>query len=115
VTDKTPLHIRQADGLRQLADMIENNPTIAQHLAWALDDILCPASTKLDVREQLTTLATVAKTADAAVTIKNDNDTCHVIVTFGPVSIRMYASAARMAGNPEPKPTPDYTPLVVDD
>lgn len=113
MTDK-PLHIQQAEGLRQLADMIENNPEIAKHVDYALRYMLLPASGNSDAREQLTTVATIAKTTNASVEISNDADSCHVHVRFGPVGIDMYANAARMAGLPQPKPAA-YQPLVVED
>ncbi|MEV5720637.1 hypothetical protein AB0L41_42800 [Amycolatopsis mediterranei] len=112
MTEESPLHIRQAEGLRRLADMIEQNPQIAGHLAYALDGILSPVSERLDAREQLSTFARVAKTTDAEVTIKNDRASCAVFAAFGPVRIEMYASAAKMAG--QPQPTPEYEPLAVD-
>ncbi|MFI6304332.1 hypothetical protein ACIBCH_20875 [Amycolatopsis thailandensis] len=36
MTEQKSLHVRQAEGLRALADMIEANPELAEHLSQAL-------------------------------------------------------------------------------
>lgn len=36
MTNETPLHIRQAEGLRRLADMIEEHPDLAEVLTYSL-------------------------------------------------------------------------------
>lgn len=110
-----PLHIRQAEGLRRLADMLERSPEIAGKLNYTLGDILVPVSQSDDAREELKAFVRAAKRVNADLKVRNDDDTCHVIVEFGPVAVRMYASAERMAGGPEPKQTPEYEPLVVED
>jgi hypothetical protein len=97
---EAPLHIRQAEGLRQLADAIEQNPAVGARLTYALrsmtdfiveDDLQAPS--------ELRAFHAAMKAAGADVNIKNGEDACRVRATFpGAVVVTLQASAEMMAG-----------------
>jgi hypothetical protein len=112
---EAPLHIRQAEGLRQLADAIEQNPAVGARLTYALrsmtdfiveDDLQAPP--------ELRAFHAAMKAAGADVNIKNGERGCAVRATFpGAVVVTLQASAEMMAGQ-QPNPV-SYEPLVVED
>lgn len=85
-TTETPLHIRQADGLRALADMIEQNPEVAEfaslsglyafHVSSAADHA---------------TMIRAALKAGAKVDKDISEELYNVTLTFGPVSAMVLA------------------------
>ncbi|HKS46729.1 MAG TPA: hypothetical protein VJT49_16775 [Amycolatopsis sp.] len=106
-TTEKPLHIRQAEGLRALADFVEQNPGLSDHLGYAFT-MLAPVSTRVDARTILKMFHDAAVGAGAVVSIRNEPDKCHVTADFDVVSVRSYASAEAMAD----VPVTAYTPLL---
>jgi hypothetical protein len=108
--NEIPLHIQQAEGLRALAEMIEQHPEIAKELSYALHNILSPiVRSNPDPRGTLLTFHGIAKASGAETGIENGVESCSVQIKFGPVAVKVYAPAARMAGQ---KPAPKYAPLL---
>lgn len=112
---KTPLHIRQAEGLRQLANAFEQNPNLGTQMAYALRsmyDFIVNDDAQPYV--ELRAFHAAMKAAGANVDVKNGDDKCEVKATFlGAVVVTLSAKAAMMAGQ-QPNPV-SYEPLVVED
>lgn len=112
MTTDNPLHIRQAAGLRQLADAIEQDPEFAEQVRFALEH-LNNFAVEGDLRADLLAFRTSALKAGAEALIDNKPDECVVRVSFGPIEVSRRATAARMSGQ-EPNPF-NYKPLVIED
>jgi hypothetical protein len=102
---------QQAAGLRALATLIEQNPTVAWCSRYSLSDILVPLiEADGDPRAQLVAFHAAAHAHGATVTVTNADNGCHVAAEFGPVAVRMVATAAALAGNRPPYP--HYEPVA---
>lgn len=116
MTDKpeseTPLHIRQAEGLRQLADLIEHDPGFARQVQFSLGHMYNYAISG-DLRADLLSFRASALNAGAEVVIENRPTECEVRATFSAIEVTRSATASRMAGQ-QPSAV-DYEPLVVED
>jgi hypothetical protein len=82
-TEKTPLHIQQAEGLRALAAMIEANPDVAKHVAY-LDKVNVfhvtePDAVDMIIRAALRSGAKVTKNWEAPTVLQ-------VGFSWGPVT-----------------------------
>jgi hypothetical protein len=109
---ETPLHIQQAEGLRQLADMIEQNPEIAHTLRAAFSSFgVC---VRENARAELAGLYRALKTAGGEPRLDNKIDECRVSGKLAAVNVYAWASAEWMKDN-EPKRVVAYEPLVVED
>lgn len=108
MNDDRPLHIRQAEGLRQLADVIEKNPELAHMLRYGLENFGSPVADQ--ARETLTEFHRLMRAGGKTPKVYNDITMCEVSTQFGPVGVRLYATAEHMAGE---RSQPEYTPLEV--
>jgi hypothetical protein len=91
LTHSTPtLADEQAAGLRALADLIDANPHIADHLAFALHHILVPVMNQPGPRRVMTDLVTAAKACGAPVEIDPRGAYIHALLKFGPVTVDAY-------------------------
>ena len=109
MSDETPLYVRQAEGLRALADMIEANPDI--DLDFALRHIGQPLNWRVqDPRQTLVTFHDASTAYGAEVNIHNGPDRCMVTAVFDAVRVQMWAAAANLAGEPQ---SVQYEPLVL--
>ncbi|HVV10550.1 hypothetical protein [Amycolatopsis sp.] len=105
---------RQAAGLRALAAMIEQNPHLSQCLRFALGGMIAPLiDTDGDLRARLQAFHAAARAHGATVTVRNEQEGCHVAAEFGAVAVRMIGTAADLAGQ-RPR-YPDYEPLTFDE
>lgn len=88
-TTETPLHIRQAEGLRALADLIEQNPEIAENMRQPLSDMGGYAFT---VEPIATFVRAAAKHGAKIVKDYPDNPERHfsAYAHFGPVTVRLH-------------------------
>lgn len=80
---ETPLHIRQAEGLRALADMIEANPEIAETMAYPLRYISAPVTSEDDEVGALAAFARACARAGAVIRKDGDTKWFRVIASFG--------------------------------
>jgi hypothetical protein len=109
---ETPLHIRQAEGLRQLADAVEQSAEFAKQIQFALEQMHNFAVSG-DVRADLIAFKNHALNAGAQVVINNKPSECEVRATFSGIDVTRSATSSRMAGE---KPNVlEYEPLVVED
>lgn len=111
MTEKT-LAQQQAAGLRALADMIEQNPELAEELSFALQRLHAPLiDTTKHPRVMLAAFRDAATTAGAKVVVRNNITECRVEFTFsGEVGVLVNATAGVLAGVAE---KPAYEPLGV--
>ncbi|NIH85769.1 hypothetical protein [Amycolatopsis granulosa] len=118
-TNRTPeesggmLAQRQAEGLRALATLIEQNPALADKLSYALNMLAPLVNHEPDPRVTLTAFHAAAVTHGTEVSVINEPHGCIVAAKFGPVVVRMHARADLMAGGRTRYP--HYEPLVIDD
>ncbi|WP_132881502.1 hypothetical protein [Tamaricihabitans halophyticus] len=103
------LAVDLAAGLRQLADMIEQHPAVAEAVAYALRYLYVPQVTS-DARTRLETVRAAGLDIGADVTVTNHPDRCEVLAEFGPVRLKLDATAGLMAGQ-QPHESPPYAPL----
>lgn len=83
-TNEKPLHVRQAEGLRALADMIEANPEIARH-AYYLRDLNVFHTTNPD---DLESIARAGLRAGAKVEKNWSTETVFALdLKWGPVTV----------------------------
>jgi hypothetical protein len=81
--DKRPLHIRQAEGLRALADMIEANPEIADTMSYPLRYISAPVTSCDDEVAALAAFARACVRSGAAIRKEGDTQWFRVVASFG--------------------------------
>lgn len=104
------LHVRQAEGLRQLADFIERHPELAKTVEYEFRHMTSPVSSHTDARSQLVAVLDAARRDGVPFRAADDDDRCHIDLSFGnAVTLVVYATAARMAG--EAERLPSYVPV----
>jgi hypothetical protein len=89
-TTEKPLHIQQADGLRALADMIEQNPAVAPMMLSTLPRMLVSVGHLGDPSEEL--LAFLRAGGSAARKNYDSDNWMAVDVDFGAVGLYVYTS-----------------------
>jgi hypothetical protein len=119
MTDKPapqqPLHIRQAEGLRKLADAIEANPGLSTYMRFPMRNFdAYLVSDEDQPRATLRTFHAAMTAAGADVVIKNGTNKCEIQAVFHDAFVvTMSATAAVMAG--EKPNVVAYEPLVIED
>ncbi|MFE3178685.1 hypothetical protein ACFXPA_44130 [Amycolatopsis sp. NPDC059090] len=107
------LAARQAEGLRAVARLIEQNPELAEHMQFALAPNFNAfvAHTDENPRARLQHFRRAALAEGADVSVDNGIDFCTVAATFGAVTLHLLARAEHMAGQ-DPRPAAAYRPLA---
>ncbi|GGM64317.1 hypothetical protein GCM10012275_38600 [Longimycelium tulufanense] len=88
---------QQAAGLRALADLIEDNPALAERLRYSLERIISPLfSGENDHKALLAAFARAGKRHGAQITKDSDGKYFGVNLTWGPVTLYVYAERERV-------------------
>jgi hypothetical protein len=90
--NEIPLHIRQAEGLRAVADMIEANPEMAPLLAYSLRNISAPTGSVDDPKAAMATFARATVKHGAKVRKDGSSEWFRVAATWGPVEVEVFGA-----------------------
>jgi len=110
MSDTRPLHTRQAEALRRLADAVEATPGLAEVVDLPLRYL--STTFKEGARAQLETFLAGMTAAGAEVAVTNAVDVCTVDASLGAVQLKVWATAEAMKDGAPPPPVPKYAPLV---
>jgi hypothetical protein len=80
-----------AAGLRSLAALIAGHPHLAPHVRYSAHRLLVPLRDSDDARATLIAFARAGQASGAAVTEFDDVTYAGVDVTFGPITLHVYA------------------------
>lgn len=86
----------QAAGLRALADMIEQNPHLAEQVRYSFTAVNVPIGRSGDVRATMTDFVRRGVRAGAVVTKEQDDSWAGATLAWGPVGIHVYAARAEV-------------------
>ncbi len=89
-TEKKPLHIQQADGLRALADMIEKHAEVGKLLTYSLRQISQPTGSVDDPKAEMATFARAAAKCGAKVRKNGGDKWFSVVAAWGPVEVEVF-------------------------
>ncbi|WP_162186964.1 hypothetical protein [Amycolatopsis vancoresmycina] len=109
--DERPVHVRRAEALRKLADLIENDPAFDELVVFPLTYFHSPLNARDDARADLQLYVKTLTEAGAVVEIDNTPDRCEVRVDLGPLQMKAWAFAHQLAVD-APPPPPKYEPIT---
>lgn len=101
----------RANGLRQLADMVQANPDL-RFGSYSFGHMLVPVGDDADARERILAYVEPGRAAGGDVVDYDGGAHAGVLIKFGPVQVQVYCSKGYLADEPPPTPPPAYRPLL---
>lgn len=87
----TALAAKLAAGYRAIADLIENNPELAEHLRYVPKNILVPVSGEDDPRGIIASFARAGLRTGAEISKRQTDKHAGAVIGWGPVAVEVYA------------------------